>query len=92
MIDVKEFIPESFEVVDEEMIEQNLRVLISQKHFRTAWHLVSNNGLSKHYRFYSLGVWLEHHSNQYGDIGELPSECLLKNELEENVQRLLSLL
>lgn len=81
-----------FQVQDEDVFFGTLVSLAQQNQFRTAWnHLISNVD-PEHTRVYDAGVILQNLSNQYGDIGAIKDECILKQNLNSQVDKVVKLL
>lgn len=80
-------LPQNF---DEDMIFGTLISLSQQQRFRSAWAFLKQNINTEHPRVYNAGIILQHLSNQYGDIGRIKDECVLKFELDRNVEQLVA--
>jgi len=77
---------------EEEVLIGTLIGLTKQKNFRTAWDFLINNIPPNSTRVKDAGIVLQDLSNHYGNIGNLKDECLLRKELEQKVERVISLL
>lgn len=77
---------------DVDLVLQTLVSLVQCKKFRSAWNFLRNNADPEHFRFYNAGVVLQHLSNLYGDIGDLPDECFLQKELDGHALKVIELL
>jgi hypothetical protein len=76
--------------IDEDMIFGTLISLSQQQRFRSAWTFLKQNINPDHPRVYNAGIILQHLSNQYGDIGKLKDDCVLRFELTRNVEQLIA--
>lgn len=81
-----------FQVQDEEVFFGTLVSLAQKNQFRTAWNHLRNNVDPEHTRVYDAGVILQNLSNEYGDIGTIKDECLLKKNLNNQVDKVVKLL
>ena len=77
---------------DEDSFIGTLMGLVNQKQFRTAWKFLETNVDPNHIRVHDAGILLENLSNEYGDIGILRDECLLKKNLEVQATQVIKLL
>lgn len=77
---------------DEDSFVGTLINLTQQKSFRSAWNLLEANVNPNNIRIYDAGVVLQSLSNEYGDIGEIRDECLLKKKIDIEVTRVIKLL
>jgi hypothetical protein len=80
----------SFE--DEDILIPTLISLTQHKKFRSAWGYLQTNVDPEHIRVYDAGVVLQNLSNEYGDIGDLKDDCVLKRDLEMKVRQVIKLL
>lgn len=78
--------------LDEDALIGTLISLTLQKQFRTAWNFLESNVDPRHIRVQDAGILLQGLSQNYGDIGNLKDECLLKKELELKVEQVVKLL
>ena len=78
--------------VDEDSLIGTLISLTLQKQFRTAWSFLENNIDPRHIRVQDAGILLQGLSHNYGDIGNLKDECLLKKELQVKAEQVIKLL
>jgi hypothetical protein len=84
--------PERLQLEDEDHFFSTLVSLTRQKHFRSAWQFLQSNVDPQNIRVYDAGVALQSLSNEFGDIGDLKDECLLRKDLERKVSQVIKLL
>ena len=70
----------------------NVTNLISKKMFRTAWTYITSNVDPDDVRIRDTGILIEQLSNEYGDIGELKDDCILRKKLSMQVNMIIKLL
>lgn len=77
---------------DEDSLIGTLINLTHQNKFRSAWSFLQTNVDPEHIRVYDAGVVLQNLSNEYGDIGLLKDDCVLKRDLEMKARQVIKLL
>lgn len=75
---------------DTETFFDTLISLTRTQKFRTAWTFLENNVDPDNTRVYDAGVLLQDLSNNYGDIGPIHDECVLRKELNIKVNQVIS--
>ena len=78
--------------LDEDSFIGTLMMLATKKLYRTAWTYLSNNISPDNTRIHDAGILFEHLSNEYGDIGDLKDDCLLKKKLDMQSNLIIKLL
>lgn len=80
------------QIPDEDIFFGTLVSLAQKNQFRTAWNHLINNIDPEHSRVYDAGVILQNLSNEFGDIGPIKDECLLRKNLNNQVEKVIKLL